>query len=381
MIRESLPYWVKKILRFVKYKEERSSFFREIRIRGKQDQNLKSNFNQNANSLILFFVPGADRSAGKETISGGVMSLVSLCEETLKLENIHGAKTLMCTFPRQFLLLKHVNFDNKVDVYRLDQFVGYFKSVKKIIIHLPDDMVSSFFSSLLKSERKWLQDISEVHINIVNANILLMPTPEVIKDIGSIATKITMTAAHSKYCNSYYRKYYGVPLHKFSTWVSHEQYSFKTYSEKENVIVISPDDNPNKKKVLSILMSQTDLEIITLQGMTHSKFKETIGYAKWALTFGEGLDGYLVEPIFSGSFAFAVYNEDFFTEDYKKLKGIYPTYDDMAINILNDIRQLDDANVYMNYQKQQFDLCSKDYSYSQYQDNIKQFYLGNYTFL
>jgi hypothetical protein len=368
------------MLRFLRYPEERARFFRERILKKHQDERLSHGFQKQTESLIVFFVPGADRKTGNENVSGGIISLVSLCEETMKLENAHNAKTLMCTFPREYLLAKHINFENNVNLYRFEQVVGYFQNLKKIIIHLPDDSAVLFLPRLFKKETKWLRNIIEVHINIVNANILLMPSPEQIKNIESFATKTTMTAAHAKYCSLYFRKFYGLPLHKFSTWVSPEQYNFKEYICKKNTIVVSPDVNPEREKIMSLLRNCEGLEIIVLQGLTHTEYKETVSHAKWALTFGEGLDGYFVEPVFSGSIAFAVYNEDFFTEDFKDLPGIFPSYENLAENIIEDMHRYDNPQIFTDYQKKQFDLCAKYYSYKEYQDNIRQFYLGNYTF-
>jgi hypothetical protein len=61
--------------------------------------------------------------------------------------------------------------------------------------------------------------------------------------------------------------------------------------------------------------------------MTYQEYKATISKAKWALTFGEGLDGYFVEPIFSGDSSFSVYNPSFFIEDSWSLRTVYRDYD------------------------------------------------------
>ncbi|NOT76633.1 MAG: hypothetical protein HOP08_17015 [Cyclobacteriaceae bacterium] len=370
---------MKELFRLIKYPEARTNFFREKTIRKEQGRNI-ARYDKTADSLIIFFVPGADRSTLKETISGGVISLVSLCEETAKLYDVHRAQTVMCTFPREFLLLKHVNFANDTELYSFEQVVGYFKSVKHIIIHLPDDLAKPFLDRLFTNEKEWLSEMESVHINIVNANILLMPTLEVLSQIKGIATKMTMTAAHVKYCNLFYRKHFGMPLHLFSTWVSPEQYIYKDYSEKKEIIVVSPDGNSDKERVLTTLRQNTNLEVITLQGLTHDVFKQTIANAKWALTFGEGLDGYLVEPVFSGSFGFAVYNEDFFTEDFKNLNGIFSSYDDLNARIVEVIKGLDNSVAYTSAHKNQFDMCAKYYSFSAYRDNIRKFYLNQYTY-
>jgi hypothetical protein len=68
IIRNSLPYPVKSVLRFFRYSNERSRYYRELSIKREQDQNIKR-FSTQIDSLIIFFVPGADIETGKETIS------------------------------------------------------------------------------------------------------------------------------------------------------------------------------------------------------------------------------------------------------------------------------------------------------------------------
>ena len=82
-----------------------------------------------------------------------------------------------------------------------------------------------------------------------------------------------------------------------------------------------------KSTVLGV-MSKTfpDTRLQIVQNLTYEEFKAAISRAKWALTFGEGLDGYFVEPIFCGCVSFAVYNERFFTEAFRSFRTVYQDY-------------------------------------------------------
>ena len=148
---------------------------------------------------------------------------------------------------------------------------------------------------------------------------------------------------------------------------------------KKELIVISPDEHPFKEKILQLLY-KTNLEVKILQNLPYNEFKEIVSRAKWAITFGEGLDGYILEPIFSGTIGFAVYNEDFFTEDFKNSNGIYSSYTEMADSIIPDIKMLDQESNYEVFQKKQFDLCAKHYNYNEYKQNIRLFYKQQYTY-
>ena len=114
--------------------------------------------------------------------------------------------------------------------------------------------------------------------------------------------------------------------------------------------------------------------------MTYEDYKETISRAKWALTFGEGLDGYFVETIFSGGIGFSVYNRKFFPEDFVSLRTVYGSYELLIQNIHKDISELDGEKAYVDYQNKQFSLCSKLYDYKNYLKNLEAFYRGKYTF-
>ena len=69
-------------------------------------------------------------------------------------------------------------------------------------------------------------------------------------------------------------------------------------------------------------------------------FKKVISEAKWALTLGEGLDGYFIEPIFSGAIGFSVYNSRFFTEDFESLETVYSDYDELIKKMPMDIKKI-----------------------------------------
>jgi len=373
-------YGLTRFFRFVRYAPERKRFFRELTIKNVQDENLRKEYTGSETHLIVFFVPGADHETGLETISGGVISLVSICEESKKLKGLHHAETLMCVFPRDFLFLKHLNFDNETKLYRLEQLPLHFKKVKKLTLHLPELLVPYFDKLLLPFEKIWIQSIPDVHVNVINANILLMPPPDQINLLEKFSKKITITAAHSKYCTWQNRILFNRPLHKFSAWISPEQYVFRPFEKKENIMVVSPDGNEHRDRIIDLLKKDSGLEIIVLQHLTYAKFKEVIAKAKWALTFGEGLDGYILEPIFSGAFGLAVYNEDFFTEDFKNMPGVYGSYELLAAKIVDDIAALNQSTSFVLAQAAQYELCSRHYNYSHYQENIRKFYLEDYTF-
>ncbi len=363
--------------RLAVYKNERKKFAREIGIRKIQDALLKKNFAPNSKKLIVFLVPGSDWETGKDKISGGTISIVSVCEETAATQE---AATILCTMRGDHLFTRHEMFENNTPVFRFTQLPLYFNQAEEVLIHIPEFMAAYFVRSISRKDLAWLQRMKWVHFNIMNQNIRLMPDKEVIGSLRKIAQEFTITTAHQKYCNTYYRDYYGVPIHKLSVWISPDQYQFKTWRQKENLMVVSPDEKPWKAKILDKLSRVPGLTITIIRNLTYEQYKALIARAKWSLTFGEGLDGYLIEPVFSGAVGFAVYNEEFFTPDFKGLPAIYNSYEELYERIPEDMHALDNEHGFKACQQEQFNICARYYSRDQYRKNIDAFYRKEYTY-
>jgi hypothetical protein len=371
----------KNIYRFLKYKEHRQKVFRELRIKPLQDKLLTETYSPHSKRLIVFLIPGADRRTGKETMSGGVISIVSVCEETKKVfEGDHSTAVILCTMNDDYLLTKYHNFDNQSSIFRFEQLSSYFKSISELIIHIPDFFAAIFYSRLKLNDLDFFKQASHVHFNIMNQNIRLMPSPQEIGQLKKIAQLTTITTAHQQYSTKYYRDFFNVPLHKLSVWISPEQYTFKTWRDKENLLIYSPDPHPEKEKVIKKLATIHNLKLQMISGLTYNQFKEVISRAKWALTFGEGLDGYFLEPVLSGAIGFAVYNKEFFTPAFSEFRTVYPSFEHLYNGITADIKNLDEQNVFSSYQHEQFRLCESLYSSATYKENIQKFYRKEYTF-
>ncbi len=374
------PELIKKTYRWFRYGHERKRLVRENGIRRRQNELLPKLFVNDNRPLVVFVVQGADRFSGKDNISGGAISIMSLCEETRKLNEQYGFQTIMCTMHGEVLLEKHEQFENNTPVFRFEQLHRYFTQSSVLTFHIPEYMTEKFVTTLSVADRLWFQERKMVHINIMNQNIRLMPGVDIIAKVKNVTDKVTITTAHQKYCTPIYREKYGVPIHKFSVWISPEQYRFVEWKDKDNLIVVSPDEHPMKSQVLEQLKSIPGLKVQIIKNLTYNQYKELISRAKWSLTFGEGLDGYLIEPVFSGAIGFAVYNEEFFTEEFKTLPTIYTSYDELNARIVRDINHLDFENEFILTQNMLFKTCAFHYSGEVYVENIKKFYRDEYTY-
>src|ERR1019366_9350022 len=100
--------------------------------------------------------------------------------------------------------------------------------------------------------------------------------------------------------------------------------------------------------------------------------------AKWALTFGEGLDGYFGGVFIRGGIGFAVYNEDFFTPDYKELRTVYPSYEVMITRLVDDIQRLDNKQDLQTYSSDVRSKINAVWAPINTRNALEAFYRGHY---
>ncbi len=387
LVSRILPEKLKSFLLVLIDARVRARFFQDFRIAHQQKSILNRQYPAGTQRLIIFLVPGTD------IVNGGIMSIFSLCSESKKLKHIHKAEVIICSLPdnkifnpyylrhRENRILRFTKFKNDIEILDLKEALQYFKKLDSLTIHIPELYVGNFMEGLCNKSIMLRDHSHDVTMNIMLQNIRMLPSSEDILNLKKIASQVTCTTAHDQYTSQEVRDYLGCPLHLFSVWASPEQYLFKRYSEKRELLVVSPDRHPSKQSVLeSIQRAHPLIEIRIVQNISYETFKQWMTEAKWTLTFGEGLDGYLGEGIFSGAIGFAVYNEEFFTQDFSRFETIYKSHEHLMEMICIDIQKYDNEAEYERYQKRQYDLLCSLYDYKSYVSNITKYYQGNYDY-
>jgi len=353
-------------------------FYLSIRgsvFRAYQRRLLTRYFPSDARRLIIIFSPGYD------IINGMMLSLRYLYLETKRMKDVHNSEVIMAVLPGTPNILRYTKFESDY-LYPFDMILKYFKNLEYLLIHVTIGNLPSFVLNV-EQYLDYLRKIPKVHINVLIQHAgTLRENFEYIEKLKNMQIgKLTATTAHMAYTTSEVREKLGFPLHWLSVWISPEQYIQKPYSEKEDLMVVSPDYHPLKGKILKTIKRECPhIRIKIIRNLPYEEYKRLISRAKWSITFGEGLDGYFVEPVFSGSISFAVYNQDFFTPDFSQLRTVYSSYNEMLGKICDDIRELDNENTYPKYWRMQYKLCHKYYDYKKYIENLKKFYRGEYIY-
>jgi len=341
----------------------------------------------NTKRLILFFTP-----SGTHKISGGILSICTIYSVIKELKNIHQCNVISSFLPNEKDTdYKYRTFENEMTIYRFDEIKNQFNNLDYLEIHIPDVLVIEFEKNSIKMKPffEWLNQMKNVHINILNQNNLLMPSLENVLALKLITPSITMTMAHQQYTTIENRKYYDMPIHLLSPWLNPIPYKKRSYSEKENLILYSPDEiqrTPNgsiitKNEIINHLkLNLKHYKFIEIKNMKYDVYKEYASRSKFALTFGEGLDGYFTEAVFSGGVSFAVYNDIFFTEDFQNLTTLYSSFDELKEKIANDIHHFDNKKNYEIYHSIQSEILAKKYSFEKLRTDIKEYYLKEYDF-
>jgi len=323
-------------------------------------------FNVTNRRFVLFLVPG------KNIVNGGVMSIFSIASETKVLLAKSGVSIAICTAFFEPRILRYTKFDNDIDILALADLLPRFPSGADVLVHLPELFAQKYAADCLfvyrtRPDLRW-------QFNILLQNIDRLPEKRVIEELASIG-KVTASTAHKAYATDDTARRIGCPVHFLSVWVSPELYERIGYSRKNKIVMISPDRNPDREKIIrEIAKSLPDHRIVEIRNVTYRKYREIAKGAKFSFTFGEGLDAYFIETIFSGGVAMAIFNDRFFTEEYKALDGVFSDGESAIRNVGKFLKMADNAGSYQAIATRQYNVAAKNYLRAEYLYNVKKYY-------
>lgn len=323
--------------------------------------------------LIVFLTPGYELRAG------GVLTIATFYRESEALKHLHQAKVVLCTVPGDPFFLKYSWFENRNYILNLESLLKLCGRLDYLQLHIPEYTVDRVVEWLTLKAPTLMRNVRELHLNVLLQNIDLIQGQNVsgLKRFG----RVTCTTAHEAYSNRATREALGVSLHRLSTCNGPERYSLLEYQEKEPLMIVSHDDHPLREQVLrQVAQAFPELRIEVIRDLCFEEYLKLARGAKWSLTFGEGLDSYFVDPVFSGGVSFAVFNERFFTPAFAKLENVYPSWDVLIERIVADMHRLDEPVAYKRCWRQAYDLLTSLYSTDRFRENLRMFYRGEYTF-
>jgi len=366
-------YFLKNKLNASKYKKAKENYF---------------NLNyKNTKRLIVFFVP-----TGTYRVSGGILSICSIYRIVKNLKNIHNCDVIASYLPNKkdddFM---YRTFENEMVIYNFYEIEKKFPNLDYIQVHIPEIMVSNFKKKQdkLKLFYQFIDKIKVKELNILNQNDLFMPSIDYINFVKSKFDFATITVAHKKYATSEKRNEYNLPLHLLSPWLNPVPYQVKTFEEKENLIIYSPDKIqwiPNETKlrkediINNLKLKLPKYTFKEIKDLKYDDYKELASKAKFSITFGEGLDGYFIETVFSGGISFAVYNPYFFSDEFKDLETLFSSFNELNDKIADKIISLENSRNYNEVHNKISSIVNNIYSLNHLENDLIEFYTKKYDF-
>ncbi len=300
------------------------------------DKNQKKLIEQykNEKQIVVFF------NLTIHIVTGGMLSINNFVEHSKQFSTEYNFGLIMSGLPFEYAVIPNKYFEYALEPIDFNYIIKYTKP-EKLLLNIPEVFIISFLNALSVKQIEWLKSIKKLNINILNQNDELMPEQKYIEQIREICNnRLTITAAHKSYCTGEKSVQYGTPVFLLRPFA--EKYYKTDFKDKKNIILLSPDFNKHKNKIIKKLKKElSEYQFKIIRNMKFEDYKKEISKAKYTLTFGEGFDGYFLEPYLSGSIGFAVYNNVFFPKDFPKIQTLYASWQDLYDNIVEDSRNND----------------------------------------
>jgi len=287
--------------------------------------------------LAVFVVPEHD------SMSGGIYSMFSIAAHIRRTRRVHGFDVILMTRPNpeKVTYIRNSSFSNRETVFRMEQ-LQLFSEVSELHLYIPEYASVTFVRDLSYDTLRYISRRDKVHINILNQNTRLMPEPEKFRDLRRIADSIGQSVSHHAYFGQEFADYYDLPTLLLPAYTDLSEYPPASFDEKEKLIIYSDDQAPYREAVLNRLSALSDYRLLKIQGMTFDRYMEYATRCLFSVSFGEGFDGYVAQPIYQGGIGFALYTDEFFPDpEFKKFENFFESEDEMIEQIVPTIRRLE----------------------------------------
>ncbi|MBU2759071.1 hypothetical protein [Acidithiobacillus sulfurivorans] len=324
---------------------------------------------ETAENVMVILIPEHNE------MSGGIYSFFSIAKAAYKLRHKHNYHVLLMTRPNPHdeTYLRQRNFRNSEDVFRFEQIVRC-RNAKSVYLHIPEYMTSNFVNLLDDRTHNYLRSRERLYVNILNQKTDIMPKKEEFEDLRALADELTQSVAHHAYFGQKFTSLYDTPMLLLPAYTDISEYDPIPFEEKDKLIIYSPDDINYRDAVLEALAKGLpDYKLREIRGITFDQYMDLATRCRFSITFGEGFDGYIAQPIHQGGIGFAVYNDEFFpSKELVNYYNIFASGEMMVSDIVDRIRTLErDPELYRRTNQAMIDVYNKLYSREDYLQRIE----------
>lgn len=249
------------------------------------------------------------------------MAIMAHAAASKSLQRLHGASVAVCVGAREPRLRRYTMFPTQFDLLSFPDLVPLLPQKAEVLVHLPEVWVERLgvdCTDLYRSR----QDISW-RFNVLLQNIDRLPSRDAMRALAGLGV-VTATAAHRSYATDGTSAHLGCHTRYLGAWPMPDPLPQADFSTKQPLIAISPDWHPQKEAIKKVFArALPDHTIVEIRKLPYLEYLHLLRRSRFAMTFGEGFDGYFIEPILSGTIGMALYNERFFTADFHGLPGVF----------------------------------------------------------
>ena len=304
------------------------------------------------------------------TMSGGIYSMYSISNIANRLKSQHGYEIVLMTRPnsRGLTYYRQQNFRNSEVVFRFDKIM-LCQNVKELYLHIPEYAATDFVEFLPDNVLEYLKSRDRLYVNILNQNSDLMPEAGQLVKLRDLADELTQSVAHHAYFSQSFADKYDLPTLLLPAYTDLSAYASSTFDEKEKLIIYSHEEATHKACCLEAIQKQLpDFELVEIRDITFDEYMNYATRCLFSISFGEGFDGYIAQPIYQGGLGFTVYNDDFFpSQEFKRFDNFFESEEQMLEKICDRIKYYaDNRQAYMELNAALVDEYDKLYQYDDY---------------
>lgn len=323
---------------------------------------------QKADKILVIVVPE------HATMSGGIYSMFSIASIAKRLKSRHGYEVVLMTRPNEqnCTYCRQKNFRNAEDVYRFEQIVRC-EEVNDLYIHIPEYATTDFIDNLSPDVLDYLKTREKLNINILNQNTELMPEAYEFEKLRELADELSQSVAHHAYFSQEFSDRYDLPTMLLPAYTDLSAYTASAFKEKDDIIIYSLDESPHKEACIRLLESELpEYQLIEIRDITFEEYMDLATRCKFSISFGEGFDGYVAQPIYQGGIGLTVYNEDFFpSEEFIRFENFFESEKKMEEHLVDTIKKLsEDEKSYSDLNRELVKEYEKLYQYEDYVDRV-----------
>jgi hypothetical protein len=381
------PQWLTDQIR--SYLKTKTAKNRELRLGGNRGEkrgkylyhqkNLLQHHHKTERMTVFFTV-------ARDAIAGGMLSIDRFVQKSLTLKTVHNSEIVLSGIPTGNKALPHSLFKDSLPMTDFELLVRE-TDPDHVTLMVPECSIPLFVAEMLPKTRSWLQTRRHLHINVMNQNNDLLPEPSLYFKLFELTPHVTMTTAHVRYTTQQLADTYQSPVRLLTPFLP--DFVRSGFETKKKVILYSPDSDItedfaySKEDILWTMKEKLpDYTFREIRDIHFEQYKILISEAMFTITFGEGFDGFFLEPFLSDSIAFAVFNKTFFPEDFADAPTVYSSWEEFMIRLPDDIKRLErEGDFYKAVQNKTESLIKRFISDELSLQNLKDFYLGRFEYL